>query len=48
MNSNIVTQTNQPMTVEIQQTTGAVQAPTTSQDTVNVPVSVNTNSFGSY
>ena len=48
MNSNIVTQTNQPMTVEIQQTTGAVQAPTTPQDTVNVPVSVNTNSFGSY
>lgn len=48
MNSNIVTQTNQPMTVEIQQTTDAAQTPTAPQNTSGVPISVDTNSFGSY
>jgi len=52
MNSNIVTQTNQPMTVEIQQTTDVEQTSTTPQatlqSTISVPISVNTNSFGSY
>ena len=46
MNSNIVKQTNQPMTVEIQQTTNTPQA--TLQTSVAVPININTNLFGSY
>ena len=46
MNSNIVTQTNQPMTVEIQQTTDAPRAAL--QTSVAVPTNLNTNLFGSY
>lgn len=46
MNSNIVKQTNQPMTVEIQQTTNTPQA--TLQTSVAVPINLNTNLFGSY
>jgi len=46
MNSNIVKQTNQPMTVEIQQTTDTPQA--TLQTSVAVPINLNTNLFGSY
>ena len=46
MNSNIVTQTNQPMTVEMQQTTDAPRAAL--QTSVAVPTNLNTNLFGSY
>jgi len=46
MNSNIVTQTNQPVTVEIQQTTDAPRAAL--QTSVAVPTNLNTNLFGSY
>jgi hypothetical protein len=46
MNSNIVKQTNQRMTVKIQQTSDTSQ-PTLEAD-ISVPINLNTNLFGSY
>jgi hypothetical protein len=46
MNSNIVKQTNQRMTVKIQQTSDTPQA--TLETDISVPINLNTNLFGSY
>jgi hypothetical protein len=48
MNSNIIKQTNQPMTLEIQQTTTATTPQATQQTNISVPIDLSTSLFGSY